>query len=53
MFSFKKKINPLFFMISEFVHMLRDKDENVGKQALKEHIILNNPEGFWEAVLHG
>lgn len=50
---FKKKINPIFVTKSEFVAMLKDKDENVGKQALKVHIILNNPESFWEAVLHG
>jgi hypothetical protein len=28
--------------------MIRDKEENVGKQVLKGHIILNNPEKFWE-----
>ena len=50
---FKKKINPLFFTRSEFVQMLKDKDENVGKQALKDHIILNNPSRFWEGVLNG
>ena len=33
--------------------MLKDKDENVGKQALKGHIILNNPEEFWGLVLNG
>ena len=26
--------------------------ENVGKQALKDHIILVNPEKFWELVLN-
>jgi len=50
---FKKKINPLFITKSEFTQMLKDKDENVGKQALKDHIILNNPEKFWESVLNG
>lgn len=49
---FKKKINPLFITKKEFESMLRDKEENVGKQALKYHIILNNPEKFWEAVLN-
>ncbi len=49
---FGKKVNPIFIMKNEFVRMLRDKEENVGKQALKDHIILNNPEGFWEVVLH-
>ena len=50
---FKKKINPIFVTKSEFKKMLCDKEENVGKQALKNHIILNNPEIFWECVLHG
>ncbi len=44
---YKKKINPLFITKKEFKKMLKDKEENVGKQALKDHIILNNPEGFW------
>lgn len=50
---FKKKINPIFFTKSEFIHMLQEKEENVGKQALKRHIILQNPENFWECVLNG
>lgn len=49
---FKKKINPIFVTRREFELMLKDKNENVGKQALKSHIILNNPEGFWECVLN-
>ena len=50
---FKKKINPIFVTAKEFKKMLQDKQENVGKQALKDHIILNNPEWFWELVLDG
>ena len=50
---FKKKINPLFVTAKEFKKMLQDKYENVGKQALKNHIILNNPEWFWRLVLNG
>lgn len=48
---YKKKINPIFITRKEFNDMLKDNEENVGKQALKDHIILNNPEGFWELVL--
>src|SRR3989338_3796610 len=47
---FRKKINPVFVTKSEFKKMLQDRGENVGKQALKDHIILNNPESFWECV---
>ena len=50
---FRKKVNPIFVTKSEFERMLRDRDENVGKQALKSHIILNNPESCWGSVLHG
>ncbi len=50
---FKKKINAIFITKSEFKQMLKEKEENVGKQALKGHIILNNPESFWEYVLNG
>ena len=50
---FKKKINPLFIMKKEFKKMLQEENENVGKQAVKNHIILNNPELFWTLVLHG
>ncbi len=48
---FKRKINPIFMTKSEFKLMLKEKEENIGKQILKNHIILNNPEKFWEAVL--
>ena len=49
---FKKEINPIFVTKKEFELMLKDKEENVGKQALRDHIILNNPEDFWGCVLN-
>lgn len=48
---FKKKINALVITPKEFKKMLHDTEENVGKQAVKNHIILNNPESFWELIL--
>ncbi len=48
---YKKKINPIFITKKEFTQMLKGNEENVGTQALKDHIILNNPERFWECVL--
>jgi predicted nucleotidyltransferase len=48
---FRKKINPIFVTEKEFRQMIGDKEENVGKQALSNHIILNNSEKFWELVL--
>ncbi len=50
---FKKKINPVFITKSEFIKMLKEKEENLGKQVLKNHIILNNPEEFWRNIIHG
>ncbi|MBI5871471.1 nucleotidyltransferase domain-containing protein [archaeon] len=50
---FRKKINPIFVTAKEFKKMLQDREENVGKQVLKNHIILNNPEWFWGLVLNG
>ena len=50
---FKIKINTIFVTKKEFKLMLKDKEENLGKQALYSHIILNNPEGFWECVFNG
>ena len=50
---FKKKINPIFITEKEFKQMIKEKEENVGKQALSNHIILNNPERFWEQALNG
>ena len=47
----EKQINPMFFTEKEFKLMLKDKEENVGKQALKGHIVLNNAKRFWELVL--
>ena len=44
----KKKVNPIFIREEEFKAMLRNPDENVGKQAKKNHIVLNNPSAFWE-----
>ncbi|MBI5066158.1 nucleotidyltransferase domain-containing protein [Candidatus Woesearchaeota archaeon] len=49
---FKKKVNPIFITKKEFRQMLKDLEENVGKQALKNHIVLNNAEKFWEEVIN-
>lgn len=49
---FKIKINPIFVSQKEFTEMLKEKEENVGKQALKNHIILANEFQFWEMVLN-
>lgn len=48
---FRKEINPMFFKETEFKSMIKDKDENVGKQAVRSHIVLNNPRNFWNLVI--
>lgn len=48
---FQKKFNPIFITKKEFKLMLKSLEENVGKQVLNNHIVLNNPESFWELVL--
>jgi len=50
---FKIKINTIFITRKEFTVMLKDMQENVGKQALYDHIILHDPEGFWRCVFNG
>ena len=47
---FKVTINPFYFTPKEVIAMLKDKEENVMKQALKNHILLYNPEMFWNTV---
>ena len=47
---FKLEINPIFVSFIEFETMLKDKEENVGKQVLKKHMILYNQELFWNEV---
>jgi predicted nucleotidyltransferase len=49
---YKKTINPIFVTEKEFKKMLNAKEENVGKQVLHNHIVLNNPEHFWRCVIN-
>jgi predicted nucleotidyltransferase len=50
---YKKEINPMFFKNQEIKYLLKDNEENVFKQALRNHIILANPEEFWRIVING
>ena len=49
---FGVEINPLYFSKKEFAQMLKSEEENVGTQALKNHIVLYNPEYFW-GIIYG
>lgn len=44
------EIQVMLFTQEQFAGMLRTKEENVGKQILKNHVILHNPELFWNIV---
>ena len=40
----------MIFTEKQFKEMLKIKEENVGKQILKNHVILHNPELFWNII---
>jgi predicted nucleotidyltransferase/predicted transcriptional regulator len=44
-------INPIISEPSNLLTMLKDKEENVGKEIIKNKIILFGAEKFWELVL--
>lgn len=46
------EINPIFMLEKEFKKMLKEKDENLSKQILKNHIILKDENKFWETILY-
>lgn len=49
---YKKTINPVIVSRKEFELMLQGAEENVGKQALKNHVVLQESQRFWEVTLH-
>jgi hypothetical protein len=48
---YKKTINPITVSRKEFGQMLQDSGENIATQALKNHIVLQHPQRFWELTL--
>lgn len=46
----ENEINPICFTQDEFEAMLHASEENVGKQAVRAHIVLKNPSRFWTMV---
>lgn len=48
-----KEVSPVILTPGMFINMLKDKEENIGKQALSGHIIFLGPENFWRFVLEG
>jgi predicted nucleotidyltransferase len=44
------EINTMIFTEKQFIGMLAAKEENVGKQILKNHVILHNSEMFWNII---
>ncbi|MBS3147528.1 nucleotidyltransferase domain-containing protein [Candidatus Woesearchaeota archaeon] len=47
---FRIRINPIYVTRKEFTAMLKDSEENIGTQALRNHILLHDPELFWNLV---
>lgn len=47
---FKKRINVVSVTKKEFRDMLKLSEENLTKQALRNHVILNGHEQFWKEV---
>ena len=47
---FRIRINPIYVTRKEFTAMLKDREENIGTQALRNHILLHDPELFWNLV---
>ncbi len=48
--SFGMEINPILSEPTNLLTMLRDRELNVGKELLKNKIILSGAEKFWELV---
>ena len=48
--NFGLEINPIISEPTSLVTMLRDKEQNVGKEILKNKIILFGAEKFWELI---
>ncbi len=48
--SFGIEINPLVSEPTNLLTMLKEKENNVGKEILKNKIILFGAEKFWELV---
>ena len=44
------EVNTMIFTKKQFSEMLKAHEENVGKQILNNHVILHNPELFWNII---
>lgn len=55
--TFFPKIHPIVFTYKDFISMLLSKEENLGKEVFKKHIIFRNVERFYllikEAIENG
>ena len=49
--GFGIEVNPIIAEPTSLLTMLKDKEQNVGKEILKNKIILFGAEKFWELVL--
>lgn len=51
--SYGREINPIIAEPKMYINMLREKEENVGKQVLRDKIIFFGANKFWELTMEG
>lgn len=49
--SYGREVNPIVAEPKMYINMLRDKEENVGKQLLRDKIIFFGANKFWELTM--
>ncbi len=48
--TFKPVIHPIVITYKDFIYMLLSKEENLGKEAFKSHLILRNCERYYSLI---
>jgi len=51
--SYGREVNPIVAEPKMYINMLREKEENVGKQVLRDKIIFFGANKFWELTMEG
>lgn len=49
--SYDREVNPIVAEPKMYINMLREKEENVGKQVLRDKIIIFGANKFWELTM--
>jgi len=51
--SYGREVNPIIAEPKMYINMLREKQENVGKQVLRDKVIFFGANKFWELTMEG